>query len=86
MSSELKPTPLRTIDQAQLRKNLAALEARRAVLIEHGQKLLARIRPSSKYYGQGQEDALFAVCIGPGGGVQRKRGHPHHACGRMNNL
>lgn len=67
MSSELKPTPLRTVDQAQLRKDFASLEAKRAVLTERGQKLLARIRPSSKYYGQGQEDALFAVCIGPSG-------------------
>lgn len=67
MSSELKPTPLRTVDQAQLRKEFAAIEARRAVLTEQGQKLLARIRPSSKYHGQGPEGALFAVCIGPSG-------------------
>ena len=67
MTSELKPTPLRVIDGEQMRKDFATLEARRAVLTEHGQKLLARIRPSSKYYGQGEEDALFAVCIGPVG-------------------
>jgi len=67
MTFELKPTPLRVIDGDQMRKDFATLEARRAVLTEHGQKLLARIRPTSKYYGQGQEDALFAVCIGPGG-------------------
>jgi hypothetical protein len=67
MTSELKPTPLRVIDGEQMRKDFATLEARRAVLTEHGQKLLARIRPSSKYYGQGEEDALFAVCIGPSG-------------------
>ena len=36
-------------------------------MTQQGQKLMARIRPSSKYYGQGEEDALFAVCIGPGG-------------------
>lgn len=67
MSSELKPTPLRTVDKEQLRKDFAAIEARRAVLTEHGQKLMARIRPSSKYHGQGDEGALFAVCIGPDG-------------------
>jgi hypothetical protein len=67
MSSELKPTPLRTIDREQLRRDFAATAARQAELTHQGQKLLARIRPSSKYYGQGQEDALFAVCIGPSG-------------------
>ncbi|WP_300650587.1 hypothetical protein [Hydrogenophaga sp.] len=67
MTAELKPTPLRVIDGEQMRKEFATLEARRAVLTEHGQKLLARIRPSSKYYGQGQGDALFAVCIGQSG-------------------
>ncbi len=67
MSSELRPTPLRAVDLADLRKDFAALEARSAVLTEHGQKLLARIRPSSKYYGQSDVGALFAVCIRPGG-------------------
>lgn len=67
MTSELKPTPLRVIDGEQMRKDFATVEARRGLLTEHGQKLLARIRPSSKYYGQGEEDTLFAVCIGPGG-------------------
>lgn len=67
MSTELKPTPLRTVDTEQLRKDFAASEARQAVLTEQGQRLLARIRPSSKYYGQGEEGALFAVCIGPSG-------------------
>lgn len=67
MSSELKPTPLRTYDRDQLRHELAAVEARREVLTMQGQRLLARIRPSSKYYGQGKEDAVFAVCVGPSG-------------------
>lgn len=67
MSSELKPTPLRIVDAEQMRKDFAAIEARQAVLTQQGQKLLARIRPSSKYYGQGNEGALFSVCIGPGG-------------------
>lgn len=67
MSSRLKPTPVRTIDREQLRRDFAATEARQAELTQQGQKLLARIPPSSKYYGQGQEDFLFAVCIGTGG-------------------
>lgn len=44
-----------------------AKEARQAVLTDGGQKLLARIRPSSKYHGQSDEGAMFSVCIGPGG-------------------
>ena len=67
MSSELKPSPLRTIDREQMRNDFAALEARREALTLQGQKLLARIRPSSKYHGQGVEGVLFAVCIGPSG-------------------
>lgn len=67
MPTELTPSPLRVVDVEQMRKEFAAFEARQAVLTQQGQKLLARIRPSSKYYGQGVEDTLFAVCIGPGG-------------------
>jgi len=66
MSTELKPIPLRTVDGDQLRRDFEATAARQAELTQKGQKLLARIRPSSKYYGQSQEGALFAVCIGPG--------------------
>lgn len=65
MESELTPSPLRVIDRDLLRKEFAAIEARQAVLTDQGQKLMARIRPSSKYHGQGKEGALFAVCIGP---------------------
>mgnify|MGYP006081809653 CR=1 FL=1 len=72
MSSELKPTPLRTIDREQLRRDFEATAARQAELTQQGQKLMARIRPGSKYYGQGEEDALFAVCIGPGGAYNRQ--------------
>jgi hypothetical protein len=67
MASELNPPPLRVVDRDLLREKFAAIEARQAVLTEHGQKQLARIRPSSKYHGQGEEGALFAVCIGPSG-------------------
>lgn len=65
--SELNPSPLRVVDVEQLRKDFAVIEARRAVLTQDGQKLLARIRPSSKYYGQGDEGDMFAVCIGSSG-------------------
>jgi len=39
MPSELKPTPWRTIDQAQLCKDLSAIEARQAVLIQQWEDL-----------------------------------------------
>jgi len=64
---ELKTSPLRVVDVNQMRDEFAAIEAKREVLTQHGQKLLARIRPSSKYYGQGDEGAMFSVCIGQGG-------------------
>ncbi len=67
MRSEMTPLPLRVVDVDQMRKDFAALEARRDVLTNDGQKLLARIRPSSKYYGQGVEGGLFPVCIGSNG-------------------
>jgi len=64
---ELKSLPLRVVDVDQMREEFAVIEAKRAVLTEHGQKLMARIRPSSKYYGQGNEGDLFPVCVGHGG-------------------
>lgn len=67
MASEMNAPPLRVVDRDLLRKEFSAIEARQAVLTEQGQKLLARIRPSSKYHGQSEEGALFAVCIGPSG-------------------
>lgn len=67
MPSESTPMPLRKVDVEQMRKEFAAMEAKQTILTNVGQKLLARIRPSSKYYGQGNEGELFAVCIGPGG-------------------
>jgi hypothetical protein len=39
MPPELKPTPWRAIDQAQLCKEFSAIEARQAVLIQQGRKL-----------------------------------------------
>lgn len=66
MTIEHQTTALRVIDVDQLRKNFEAIEARRADLTLTGQRLLARIRPTSKYHGQGGENELFPVCIGPG--------------------
>lgn len=66
MATEAKRTPIRVIDVDQMRSQFAVLEARQAVLTRDGQKLLARIRPSSKYFGQGDQDALFPICISPG--------------------
>lgn len=69
--------PLRRIDMDAARIKLAAFDARCCNLLVTGQKLLARIRPSSKYYGQGVGGNLFPVVIasrddygvigGPGG-------------------
>ena len=67
MPIELTPSPLRVVDVEKMREQFAAIEARQTVLTEDGQKLLARIRPISKYFGQGEEGALFPVCIGPAG-------------------
>jgi len=60
MASELKPTPLRTGDQARLRKDFTPHEARRAVLTEHGQKLLTRIRPSTALHARAPGAGLAA--------------------------
>lgn len=67
MTADLKPSPLRTFDPEKMRKDFQALEARQSELIQNGQRLLARIRPTSKYHGQGEEGVLFPVCIGPAG-------------------
>jgi hypothetical protein len=68
---------LRRINQDEVRASLAAFEARCAEIRAGGQKLFARIRPSSKYFGQGKEGELFTAVItsdaqyqvqgGPGG-------------------
>ncbi len=67
MPTEQTPSPMRAVDVEQMRREFAAIEARQAALTQYGQKLLARIRPTSKYYGQGDEGVLFPVCIGPAG-------------------
>lgn len=66
MSDELKPIPLRVVELEKIRERLADIDAKQAELIKTGQKLLARIRPTSKYHGQGTEGSLFPVCIGGG--------------------
>lgn len=67
MSSEIQASPLRKIDVEDMRARFAAIESRQAELKLRGQQLLARIRPTSKYYGQGEEGAMFPVCVGPAG-------------------
>lgn len=67
MPTEVTTSPLRVVDVDKMRQEFAAIEARQTVLTNGGQKLLARIRPTSKYYGQGVEGTLFPVCIGPAG-------------------
>lgn len=67
----------RVIDVEVARTEHAAFEVKCANTMVTGQKLLARIRPSSKYYGQGDEGLLFPIAIasrneygvvgGPGG-------------------
>lgn len=69
--------PMRRIDMDSARAKLAAFDAKCQELRGTGQKLLARIRPTSKYYGQGHEGELFPVVLasrddygvigGPGG-------------------
>ena len=69
--------PLREIDEDVARASHAAFEAKCHVVRAKGQRLLARIRPSSKYFGQGDEGSLFPVAVasadeyavvgGPGG-------------------
>lgn len=69
--------PLDDIDMAAARAQHAAFEAKCEALAKTGQKLLARIRPTSKYFGQGGEGQLFPVVVastgeygiigGPGG-------------------
>jgi hypothetical protein len=68
---------MRKLDREELRQKFDELKARHAALTNNGQRLMARIRPSSKYHAQGDAGALFPVCIsmpgdycvhgGPGG-------------------
>lgn len=70
MPNEIQASPLRKIDVEEMRGRFAAIESRQADLNTSGQRLLARVRPTSKYSGQGgsrQEGALFPVCVGPAG-------------------
>lgn len=72
----------RVIDVEAFQAQHAAFETRCASTMRTGQKLLARIRPSSKYYGQSEEGQLFPVAItspkdygvvgGPGGQYRLK--------------
>lgn len=75
-------TFLRKIDYVAMQAEEDARQLKIQQLQATGQKLFARIRPSSKYYGQGGEDFLFPVVItsspeyrvsgGPGGQYRLK--------------
>lgn len=60
-------TNIRRDDMDVARDKLAAFEARCQELRGTGQKLLARIRPTSKYFGQGDDGALFPVVVASNG-------------------
>lgn len=66
-TAEQKPAPMRKLDREELRHKFDELKARDAALTKNGQCLMARIRPSSKYHGQGEAGVLFPVCIGSAG-------------------
>ena len=68
--------PMRMIDEEVARAKYAAHQAKCQQFMISGQRLLARIRASSKYFGQGAEGSLFPVAVqkdeyaivgGPGG-------------------
>jgi hypothetical protein len=58
--------PMRMIDEDVARAAYAAYEAKCHELSNSGQRLLARIRPTSKYFGQGTEGGLFPVAVAQG--------------------
>ena len=70
-------TPFREIDEDVARSEYVAFQSKCQSLKSEGQRLLARIRPTSKYSGQGDDGALFPVAVasvdeycvvgGPGG-------------------
>ena len=57
--------PMREIDEDVARAAQAAYQANCHMLMSNGQRLLARIRPSSKYFGQGDEGKVFPVAVAP---------------------
>jgi len=57
------------VDQDEHEQKLAADAARELKIAEAGQKLLARIRQSSKYFGQTVEGQLFPVYITSSGAM-----------------
>lgn len=48
------------------RAKVAAYEAEKAEKVKSGQQLYAKIKRSSKYYGQGERGALFKVFVEAG--------------------
>lgn len=49
------------------RAKVAAYEAAKAEKVKSGQQLYAKIKRTSKYYGQGETGALFPVYVVAGG-------------------
>lgn len=76
------------------RAESARYEAEKAEKVRSGQQLYAKIKRSSKYYGQGEKGELFEVFVGagypkaylvqggPGGHRRVPAGHAHHRSGR----
>ena len=56
-------TQFRVIDEEAARAEYAVFQTKCQVLKGSGQRLLARIRPTSKYFGQGDEGALFPIAV-----------------------
>lgn len=48
------------------RAKVAAFERAKAEIVKSGQQLYAKIKRSSKYYGQGERGALFEVFVEAG--------------------
>lgn len=48
------------------RAKVAAYEAEKAEKVKSGQQLYAKIKRTSKYYGQGEKGALFSVFVEAG--------------------
>lgn len=57
-------------------QRIAQLKAERAGRVTAGQQLYARIKRTSKYYGQGEKGALFPVYIRAGCGDYHVSGGP----------
>ena len=59
--------PMLEIDEDVARAAHAAYKAKCLEVMTSGQRLLAKIRPTSKYFGQGEEGGRFPVVVAPQG-------------------